>query len=191
MRIAICGGIGCGKSAVIDYLSKLGYCICKADEINAELFHDEKYIRLLVAAFPDVQLADGSIDKAKLRAQIFEDKSKRYMLNSISHPIIKMRIEQIPKDPLFVEVPLLLEANMRECFDEIIFVQASKRKRLKRLANRAGLTGRMALKIMRSQKSDKELKAVSTIILDNNGTKDELEKNIKEICDYLFSESKK
>ena len=65
MRIAICGGIGCGKSAVIDYLSKLGYCTCKADEINAELFHDEKYIRLLVAAFPDVQLADGSIDKAK------------------------------------------------------------------------------------------------------------------------------
>ena len=51
--------------AVLNYLSKLGYCTCKADEINAELFHDEKYIRLLVAAFPDVQLADGSIDKAK------------------------------------------------------------------------------------------------------------------------------
>ena len=191
MKIAVCGGIGSGKSAVIECIDELGYSTRKADDINAELFYDEKYLRLLLAAFPDIQLPDGSVDKVELRRQIFKDKAKRYILNSISHPLIKKRIEEMQQDPLFVEVPLLIEANMRDCFDEVIFVKSSKRKRLARLASRPGLSAGMALKIMKSQKSDKELMAVSTIVLDNNGTKEDLKRNVKEICDYIFGTDNK
>ena len=52
MKIAVCGGIGSGKSAVIECIDELGYSTRKADDINAELFYDEKYLRLLLAAFP-------------------------------------------------------------------------------------------------------------------------------------------
>ena len=64
MKIAVCGGIGSGKSAVIECIDELGYSTRKADDINAELFYDEKYLRLLLAAFPDIQLPDGSVDKS-------------------------------------------------------------------------------------------------------------------------------
>ena len=190
MKIAVCGGIGSGKSAVMECLKELGYLTRKADDINAELFYDDKYLRLLFAAFPEVQLPDGSVDKAELRKQIFKDKAKRIMLNSISHPLIKKRIEEMPENPLFVEVPLIIESNMRDCFDEVIFVKTSKRKRISRLLSRPGLTTGMALKIMKAQKTDKELLAISTIVLDNNGTKDDLKQNVKEICDYIFGTDK-
>ena len=61
MRVAIVGGIGSGKSAVIDYIKSLGYVTCKADEINAELFGDKDYVRLLFATFPGIQKTVRSI----------------------------------------------------------------------------------------------------------------------------------
>ena len=187
MRVAIVGGIGSGKSAVIDYIKSLGYVTCKADEINAELFGDKDYVRLLFATFPGIQKADGTLDKAELRRQVFSDKAKRFILNSISHPRIKAKIMAIESDPLFVEIPLLIESNMGDCFEEVIYVKTRKSKRLKRLMSRPDMSVKMALKIMNAQKADKMLISKSTIILDNNGSEEQLKKAVDEICDYLLS----
>lgn len=127
MRIAIIGGIGSGKSTVLDIVRNLGYPSLSADEMNRELLEDPQYIRLLGAAFPDV-VVDGRVDKDSLRNQIFSDKTKRLMLNNIAHPMIKRKIASIEKDPLFVEVPLICESGMEKEFDELILVSATLKK---------------------------------------------------------------
>jgi len=187
MKIAIIGGIGSGKSTVLGIVRELGFAVRSADEINNELLSDKQYLRLLGAAFPDV-IVEGKVDRDNLRAQIFTDKAKRLMLNNIAHPLIKRRIAVIDDDPLFVEIPLIIESNMHEDFDEIILVRSKMRKRLKRIKQRKYMKG-MAMKVIRAQMSDKKLLPYSSIVVNNDGTLDELKQIVKEVVDYLLQDT--
>ncbi len=187
MRIAIIGGIGSGKSTVLNIIKKMGYPVLSADEINRELLDDEKYVRLLSAAFPDVVDENGVVNKGSLRDQIFEDKAKRRMLNNIAHPIIRQKVELVKADPLFVEVPLIVESGMHEDFDELILVTTNIFKRKKRIKLRNQMKGSQVDKIVRAQMSDKELQNYATIVIKNNGCYDSLRENVCEVVDFLLS----
>jgi len=187
MRIAICGGIGSGKSAVLDIIRGLGYSVVSADDITRELYKDEKFVRLVAAAFPEAVI-DGELDKATLSEIIFKDKAKRLVLNSISHPMIINRIMAIDCDPLFVEVPLLIESGLKEQFDEIIYVKSKLRHRIKRLKETRGLSTKQIRAVMKAQARSREVAEVATVILNNFGGIDELKENVVEIIDYILKD---
>lgn len=188
MRVAIIGGIGCGKSTVLEAIKELGFAVRSADEINRQLLEDQQYLRLLGAAFPDV-VVGGKVDKDSLRAQIFSDPSKRYMLNNIAHPLIRRKIASFNDNPLFVEVPLIVESGMHEDFDELILVRSKMSKRIKRLKQRTRMKGYIR-KIIFSQMPEKKLLSFATITINNNGTLDELKQSVKEVVDYIICENK-
>ena len=83
MKVAVTGGIGAGKSEFMRAVKELGIRTYSADEINAELLRDKRYIEKLSEAFP-LAVKDGKVDKAALRE---EGKSKK----SRATPSLKCR----------------------------------------------------------------------------------------------------
>lgn len=172
MRIAVIGGIGSGKSEVLETARGMGLKTASADEINAGLLTEGDYIAKIAAAFPNV-VRDGRVDKNALSDEIFSDRKKRKKLNAIAHPEILKRIRAIGAEDILVELPLGAEAGMLEDFDEVIHVYAPRRLRLKRLEQR-GVDRKRALRIMRAQARAGRLERSATRTIANNGSIDEL-----------------
>ena len=173
MRIAVVGGIGCGKSQVCKVAKKLGYDVVSADQINKEMLQDQNYLMKVKEKFPEA-FESGSFDKSKLSNIIFSNKERREELNKIAHPEILKRMFEKPSNYLVAELPLFIESGCDEQFDRILLVHTNLLVRLKRLKGR-GVNPIKALKIINSQVKKKDLIDVATDILVNNGTMEELE----------------
>ena len=124
LKIAVTGGIGSGKSQVLAYLKEKAYPVFSCDEINAELWQDDKYLKKLQEFFPDC-VQDGKIDKDRLKEMVFSSKESRRILEKISHPLILEKLFSYmdgQKTVSFAEVPLLFEAGLEDKFDKVIVV---------------------------------------------------------------------
>lgn len=185
MRIAIIGGIGSGKSEVLAVARELGFPTLSADEINSALLGESEYVKKIDKAFPGV-VEDGTVNKAKLSAEVFSCKEKRLLLNSIAHPEILRKIDECDSDPLVVELPLAVESGMLDCFDEVVLVSASRRLRYSRLEGR-GVNKKRARAIIHAQAGERSLKKVATRTIENNGDIDTLRRASREIL-RLFCE---
>ncbi len=86
-KIAVAGGIGSGKSTVLNILKKHGCAVFSCDEIYAELCADAEFLYGLSVLFPEVVKA-GRLDRALLSSMIFSDPQARAKLNDYTHPLI-------------------------------------------------------------------------------------------------------
>lgn len=183
MRIAIIGGIGSGKSEVLAVAKELGFATLSADKINSELLDTPSYIEKIRQNFPLV-VDNGEVNRAKLAAEIFSSDEKRELLNSISHPEIKRKIDECAEDPLVVELPLALEGGMIDCFDQVILVDSSKKSRYLRLESR-GIEKQRARKIMRAQAPRRKLQQAATCTIFNNGNLEHLRESATQVLRLL------
>ena len=142
-KIAITGGIGCGKSLVAKYVAEMGYPIFSCDEINRNLLTDPDYIERIKNVFPNC-VNDGKIDKNTLKNTVFCDKKALKWLNDIAHPVIMTRLFSAMKKSdsefVFAEVPLLFEGGYERDFDAIIIIKRDINERIKAVQQRDGLS---------------------------------------------------
>lgn len=142
--IGITGVIASGKSAVCTYLEQAGYQVIDSDKIVRKLYDDNLLTNIIEDNFGKEYISNGSVDKQKLGELIFNDSSKRELLNSLIHPEVKKQIiNQINRsnnDLIFVDVPLLFEAKFEDLFDFIIVVYVNESLNVKRLMERNNLT---------------------------------------------------
>ena len=154
MRIAVTGGIGSGKSAVMDILKEKKHPVFSCDEIYKEIIRDSLYIKRIGEAFPSC-IKNGEIDRAELSKIVFKDKNLLNRLNEISHPLIMQRLLQkmgdIESGLIFAEVPLLFEGGFADLFDAILVVRRDMRLRLRAVALRDGLANEEIIKRMSAQ----------------------------------------
>ena len=145
--IGITGGIGSGKSLVLDYLKDKYDClIIKADDIGNEvkLKGRECYEPVVSLLGKDILGEDGEIVKSRMADKIFADEKLVDKVNAIIHPVVKNVIcKQILLDRgkhkfIVVEAALLIEASYFDLFDEIWVVDADKDVRIKRLMDSRG-----------------------------------------------------
>ena len=145
--IGITGGIGSGKSLVLDYLKDKYNClIIKADDIGNEvkLKGRECYEPVVSLLGKDILGEDGEIVKSRMADKIFADEKLVEKVNAIIHPVVKNMIrKQILLDRgkhkfIVVEAALLIEASYFDLFDEIWVVDADKDVRIKRLMESRG-----------------------------------------------------
>lgn len=93
--IGITGGIGSGKSTVLDLLEKnFSAYIIKADDVAKQLREPggKAFIEVVDFFGEEILLPDGTIDRKKLAAVVFANPNKRVVLNSITHPLVKRKL---------------------------------------------------------------------------------------------------
>jgi dephospho-CoA kinase len=139
----------------------------------------------LVERFGDgILAADGTLDRPALAAVAFADDESRTALEQITHPAIGAEflreMSAAPEDGIVVnDVPLLVEAGQaaNRGYAAVIVVEAPREVRLARLVER-GITREDAEARMAAQATDEERRDVATHVLDNGGTREELEAQV-------------
>ncbi len=189
-KIAITGGIGSGKSTVLNILREKGYIVFSCDEIYKKIIVSKRYIKEIEKYFPQ-SIKDGKIDREILSEIIFHSAEKRDLLNSIAHPFIIeqlfQEIKTVDSNLVFVEVPLLFESNLESEFDEVIVVMREKDERIKAVCERDATTKESVLKRMDSQFDYQSLNGKERIqksnarVLINNDTIERLVEKIDTI----------
>ena len=177
--IGITGGIGSGKTAVLNILhDEYGAFIMEADALAHRLMEPgQQSYNDIVAHFGDEILGDNkNIDRAKLSAIVFGDQDKLKLLNSITHPNVKKAILQSMEQQrtngceLYVlEAALLIQDGYLDICDEMWFVYADLDKRIERLCSYRNFTEEKASKVIASQEPDSYYDRNCTKKIDNSG----------------------
>lgn len=144
-RIAVTGGIACGKSTVARMLERLGGEILDTDDVTHSLeAPGGAAVPEIVRAFgEEVLAADGSVDRRKLGGRVFGDASALEKLNAILHPLIAKTVDdwlarETSAPFKAVLVPLLYEAGFdrKTCWDKVLAVVCSEEEQVRRLKGR-------------------------------------------------------
>lgn len=190
LKVGLTGGIGCGKSSAVAIFRSLGVPIVDADRIAREVVQKgESALTQLAAVFgAEAITAEGELDRAWMRAQIFKDPSARTQLEGILHPIIHARIGQAMQSAfesgaayVIVDVPLLVEQGYQSLFDRIVVVDCLPNQQLERVRARDQTADSQTQQIMQVQASrDLRLQAASDL-LDNTSSKEVLELQVNQL----------
>lgn len=193
--IGITGGVGAGKSIILDELANTyGARVYQADRISRSLtLRGESAFEPVVALFgKDILMKDGNPDRSRIAQIVFNDLDKLEKLNNIIHPEVRKFLKSKAKrrDGLIIlEAALPIEAGFMDICDEIWYVYATKENRIKRVADSRGYSREKTEDIMKSQLSEKEFRDIATAVIDNNGTLLETEMQIENLIskaiDYL------
>lgn len=189
--IGITGGVGAGKSAILDYLkNKPDTKIMLADEIAHELMvPGTQCYDKLKAEFgtEDIYQKDGFFDRIKLAQVIFSDDEKRKKLNGIVHPAVrKYVIGQAAYERkegkiklLVLEAALLIEEHYDEICDELWYIYTSEENRRIRLKKQRNYSDEKINEIFNSQLTDEKFRKACRVVIDNNGTIEAAEAQIE------------
>ena len=179
--IGITGGIGAGKSELLQYSGKHYKCeIYLADSVAHEVKAPgtKCHQKLLELLGEEIAGPGGQIDKTKMAARIFSDEGLLKQVNDILHPAVREyllkrleRARQIGKTELFfVEAALLIECGYGALTDEMWYVYADEKTRRKRLRESRGYSEERINGIMSSQLSEEQFRAGCDFVIDNSGT---------------------
>lgn len=192
-KIAITGGIGSGKSTVSEIIRKMGYVVVSADKVYSELLLNEDFVKEICELMNISPIEkDGriTIDRKALSALVFSDKTQLSRLNDFTHPRIMDEIFRRSEgvEPLFfAEVPLLFERGYETEFDNVFVVRRQLDLRLSGTAKRDDKTEAEIRKVIDNQFDYEGNKSgYKSIIIENNGTIQELETEVSEAVKRLL-----
>ena len=182
--IGITGGVGCGKSTVLDLVEKnFNAYVIKADEVGRHVLDKEtkgyaQFVTLFGEAFLNGQ---GEVDREKLAREVFRNAGKLAVLNSIVHPLVKKYIvEEMARvrcmgryDYFFVEAALLFEDHYELFCDEVWYIYADESVRRDRLRRTRGYDEERISRIMAKQLTEKSFRENCDFVIDNSGSFEE------------------
>lgn len=179
--IGITGGVGSGKSVVMDILSQICNCIIlKADNLAKELEKrgEACYDDLVNLLGESILGDDKEIDSKKMSMAIFVDDSGELLkqVNAIVHPAVKReilrRIEEAKEtaavDFFFIEAALLIEDGYEAICDELWYVYADEAIRRERLKQSRGYSDEKIDGILNKQLSDERFRQSCCKVIDNS-----------------------
>ena len=183
MRIALTGGIACGKSLVAKFLNELGVETIDADDIVHELIPDPA-------------------ERRRIAAEVFADPEKRKELEAKIHPQVKARIGKWLEDfrretgdesvsclkskVLRVAIiPLLFETHWDADYDIICCVRSERGLQISRMMATRGYTREEAEARLAAQMPVEEKAAKSHYVINNNGSVEELKREVEKFILWL------
>ncbi|MBQ0080383.1 MAG: dephospho-CoA kinase [Alistipes sp.] len=186
IRVALCGGIGSGKSTVASFFRKLGISVYISDVRARELMNSSSSIRhSIVEYFGEDTYCEGKLCPKVLAKKVFHSDTALKKLNSIVHPKVKIDFrkwcEQHAEEPYtIIESAILFEAGMREDVDFVIAVLAPEALRVERAIKRDNQTREEILKRINAQMSDDEIQSLADVSIVNISLED-VEKDVAEL----------
>ncbi|MDI6858199.1 MAG: dephospho-CoA kinase [Dehalococcoidia bacterium] len=194
ITIGLTGGIGSGKSLVARMLAEKGAALVNADEVGHRSYRKGTpvYERVVASFGREVLDENGEIDRAKLGQRVFADPRQRERLNAIVWPeMAKMMAQDLEAlrsrgtAVAVLEAAVLIEAGWRPLADEVWVVLASPRVTRQRLMETKGMSAEQADARIRSQLSNEERRRRADVIIENNGSIEELKQRVEELWQEL------
>lgn len=184
MVIGITGGIGAGKSRILEILKEeYGARVIQADEVARELEEPGRPgLAELVEAFGKSILdSRGCLDRPGFARLIYGDREALETANRIIHPMtwqaVKDQIRQDEAGLTVVEAALFDESSRSIC-QKLVFVDTSTENRIHRLMEGRGYSREKCLDIMKNQPGRDYFLKLSDAVLDNNGTIEDVRRQI-------------
>lgn len=201
LTVGLTGGIGSGKSEVSRRLADLGAVVVDADRVAREVVEPgTPGLRRIIDAFgPQVLHADGTLDREALGRIVFTDPEKLATLNGIVHPLVGERITarmtQVQRDHpdavVVYDVPLLVENGLADRYDVVVVIAAPPQTQLRRLVEQRGMTVEDAQSRIAAQAPLADKLAVADLVIDNDGSLDALEKQVRTVWADLVARAGK
>ena len=186
--IGVTGGVGAGKSTVLNYLEKrYGAKLILADLVGHEVMEPghEAYEQVVKAFGQEIVSEDKTIDRKALGAIVFADEKKRMILNRIIHPAVRQEIlrrleeaELLHLSYVVVEAALFLEENYDAFCNETWYIYTSEDNRRLRLKESRGYSDEKIDRMFAAQKSHEEFLERCQFVIDNNGSAQETHRQI-------------
>lgn len=190
-KIGITGGIGAGKSYVLNIIKDSCNCVVlRADDVANELKEPGEacYEPIVDMLSKEVLGEGGRISAGKMSEMIFKDAGLLKQVNSIIHPAVKkyirdaiVRAETLGYDFFFLEAALLIEDHYDEILDEIWYVRAPEEIRICRLMETRDYSRQKAESIISRQLKDEEYLEKTDRTIENYGSYDEVKQQIIDI----------
>lgn len=186
--IAVTGGIGTGKSFVLDVFEKIGFEVFSADRaIHNMLLKDGAAYGKVASLFPTA-VSEAGIDRNILGEIVFGNADKLKALEAILHPLVRQAqvdfVVQVKKGSgksIVFEVPLLFENKRQASYDYVVVTTAPTEIQKERVLARKGMTDEKLSGIIAAQVDDKvRVKGAHFVIRTGKGKEDTI-KQIKAI----------
>ena len=194
IKVALTGNVASGKSTVARIWSDAGVPVIRADDLAREVVAPgSDGLSRVVEEFGEAVLnPDGTLDRIGLRSRIFRNPDERTRLEKILHPRIgSLRDTWVARQnedgtPLVVaEIPLLYEAGLEPEYDLVVLVVSPVEERLRRLMEDRRFDEGEASRMMAAQIPADEKLGRADYVLENGGTKEDLELRSLALLDLL------
>lgn len=189
--IALTGGIGSGKTEAANHFATLGIPVVDTDVISHALTAAGQPMlsKINLALGPGFITETGELDRAKLRAHVFDNPEARLKLEALLHPVIHAEaVSQLAQNkknlnPAYqiVVVPLLFESQrFRTLSHRILVIDCDEKNQIARTMARSHLSQTQVEAIMAAQVSRATRLEHADNVIENNGTRAELLEKISE-----------
>ncbi|MBU0474436.1 MAG: dephospho-CoA kinase [Bacteroidetes bacterium] len=197
MKIGITGGIGSGKSFVSKIIEESGYLVLNADDIAKQIMLEDESVReLIISEFGENSYINDELNRKYIASKAFSSVENVNILNSIVHPPMVEKINELLTDELkrskivFVEAALIYEAEIDEILDYVLLVTSDESVRSKRIMERDNITETEIRDRMQFQMSENEKENLADFTIKNNSSIMDLEMKTKMFISIFESMSK-
>lgn len=195
--LGLTGGIATGKTTVSQMLAQQGIPIIDGDQVAHQVLANNQSVQAQIQATFGKQLVqDGQVDRAALGKLVFGNQAALAQLNAITAPVIRETImtemaqakaHQVPL--VVLDLPLLYEQHYETVCDGVLVVYLPVEKQLARLRARNQLSREDALKRINSQASLAEKRDRADFVIDNQGSLNQLEAQLKTVLEGVRHKS--
>lgn len=191
--LGLTGGIGSGKSAVVEQFGRLGLHWVDADHAARWVVEPGKPALARIAEhFGDGVLTPaGELDRAVLRARVFENAGERRWLEQLLHPLIRQEIAEHlsrAQSPYAILVsPLLIEAGQYRQADRVLVVDVPESLQLQRAMRRDQASEAQIRAILKAQASREERLRHADDVLVNDRDRAWLEAEVERLHDFYLT----
>jgi dephospho-CoA kinase len=197
LLVGLTGGIATGKSTVAQTLRSLGAEVIDADQLAREVVAPgESALAEIVREFGDVRNADGTLDRKKLGAIVFNDPARREQLEAITHPAIRQRflarlaaLEARGYEGLvFFDAPVMIESGNYRNMDRLVVVFTDESTQRGRLMARDRMAATEASSRMATQMPVIDKAKLADYVIDNAGDRATTAARTREVFEALLAE---
>ncbi len=189
--VGLTGGMGSGKSLAASFFKELGAKIIDADIISRKVVESgQPAWKEIVEEFGTGFLnPDQSLNREKIAAEVFQNDTKRVILENIIHPHIfseeKKRYKEYsdfdPKAIVIINAALLIESSNYKNVDVVVIVQSSPETQIERVMQRDGISREEVKNRLKSQMSLEEKSKFADYILNNECSREELKSQVGDL----------
>lgn len=189
IKIAVCGGIGSGKSTICQMFAERGVAVYDSDSRAKALMSESAELRdALVAEFGAECYVGNELNRSYLAQKVFSSQEQLARLNAIVHPAVKTDFErwvdEQQGDCCILECAILFESGFDALVDKTVAVLAPLPLRIKRAMQRDGASREQIEARVKAQMRDDELMARTDFAIVNIHLED-VEKDVAELL-YRF-----